>query len=64
MGEKFSDFWLALIFGLLTYAVLFGFYVVLLRVRGKRYERRSPIPVLVLLPLALVIGSLAKSLVF
>lgn len=61
---NFSDFWLATILGLLAYAVLFGVYGALLHAIGRRYNRKSAAPILILLPLALIIGGIAKSWLF
>jgi hypothetical protein len=66
LGERFmlggfSDFWLTMVLDLLAYVILFGVYVALLHAKGRSYDRKSVIPILILLPLALVVGGIAKS---
>lgn len=68
LGAKFtlgpiSDFFLILIPSLLVYVVLFGAYVALLHAKGRRYDRKRATPILILLPLALIIGNITKSLI-
>ncbi len=61
MGS-FLDMLMTLGLGLLSYIILYGIYRAFLYMIGKKYDRQSVVHLVLLLPLALIVGNMTRFL--
>ncbi|WP_313054768.1 hypothetical protein [Pseudomonas lopnurensis] len=61
---SFSDMLLTFILGLSFYALLLGTYRTFLHAKRRKYDKKSIVHLIILLPLSLALGNVTKTLFF